>query len=443
MEIKAVLFDMDGLMVDTESLSTEAFINSAKAQGYNMTKEETLKVLGFTKANIYQFWIDYFQGTNVDGKKLVDDHYEYIENVLYTVGPEKMPYVEELLKYLRENNYKIAVASSSDTADIKNNLEKTKLEKYIDEIASGAEVENGKPAPDVFLLAAERLDVDPKDCLILEDSKAGIKAGKASGAMVFMVPDMFTVDKECEDTADRILTNLGEVIEILEGKMSKILLDSADINKAKEIAKYYSIAGITTNPSILSKIDKPLEEKLAEIKEFAYDKYEIHVQTTEDSAQKILKEAKTLKAYFGETFFIKIPVTKEGLEAIKLCDKEGINVTATAVLSAMQALAAAKNGASYVAPYVNRLENIGQDAEEVIVEIKELLKDYKTEVLAASFKNVKQFKNILLCGAEAATVAPDVLETSIWHPYTDKSVTDFEKDWERKFNSSKVVDALK
>ena len=218
MEIKAVLFDMDGLMVDTESLSTEAFINSVKAQGYNMTKEETLKVLGFTKANIYQFWIDYFQGTNVDGKKLVDDHYEYIENVLYTVGPEKMPYVEELLKYLRENNYKIAVASSSDTADIKNNLEKTKLEKYIDEIASGAEVENGKPAPDVFLLAAKRLGVDPKDCLILEDSKAGIKAGKASGAMVFMVPDMFTVDKECEDTADRILTNLGEVIEILEGK---------------------------------------------------------------------------------------------------------------------------------------------------------------------------------------------------------------------------------
>ena len=218
MEIKAVLFDMDGLMVDTESLSTEAFINSAKAQGYNMTKEETLKVLGFTKANIYQFWIDYFQGTNVDGKKLVDDHYEYIENVLYTVGPGKMPYVEELLKYLRENNYKIAVASSSDAADIKNNLEKTKLEKYIDEIASGAEVENGKPAPDVFLLAAKRLGVDAKDCLILEDSKAGIKAGKASGAMVFMVPDMYTVDKECEDTADRILTNLGEVIEILEGK---------------------------------------------------------------------------------------------------------------------------------------------------------------------------------------------------------------------------------
>ena len=218
MKIKAVLFDMDGLMIDTESLSTEAFINSAKAQGYNMTKEETLKVLGFTKANIYQFWIDNFQGTNVDVKKLVDDHYEYNENVLYTVGPEKMPYVEELLKYLKENNYKIAVASSSDTADIKNNLEKTKLEKYIDEIASGVEVENGKPAPDVFLLAAKRLGVDAKDCLILEDSKAGVIAGSSAGAKVIMVPDMFKPDEECKERTYRIVGNLGEVISILEEK---------------------------------------------------------------------------------------------------------------------------------------------------------------------------------------------------------------------------------
>ena len=149
---------------------------------------------------------------------MVDDHYEYIENVLYTVGPEKMPYVEELLKYLRENNYKIAVASSSDTADIKNNLEKTKLEKYIDEIASGAEVENGKPAPDVFLLAAKRLGVDAKDCLILEDSKAGVIAGSSAGAKVIMVPDMFKPDEVCKEKVYRIVNNLGEVISILEEK---------------------------------------------------------------------------------------------------------------------------------------------------------------------------------------------------------------------------------
>lgn len=225
--------------------------------------------------------------------------------------------------------------------------------------------------------------------------------------------------------------------------MTKILIDSADVKKAKEIAEYYTITGITTNPTILSKIAGTLEEKLAELKDFTYGKYEVHVQTTEESAEAILEEAKKLREYFGETFYIKIPVTKQGLEAMKLCVGANINVTATAVLTPMQALAAAKNGASYVAPYVNRMENVGQDATETILEISNLLIDYQTEILAASFKNVKQFKDILLRGAEAATVAPDIIEASIWHPYTDKSVADFEKDWENKFGDKKIVDGIK
>ena len=218
MDIKAVLFDMDGLMVDTESLATEAFIHSAKKQGYDMTKEETLLVLGFTTKSIYEFWENYFKDSNVSGKQLVDDHYKYIENILFTTGPRKMPYIEELLKYLKENNYKVAVASSSNMDHIINNMEKTGLKKYIDEFASGAEVENGKPAPDVFLLAAERLGVKPENCLVLEDSKAGVIAGSSAGAKVIMVPDMFKPDKECKERTYRIVGNLGEVISILEEK---------------------------------------------------------------------------------------------------------------------------------------------------------------------------------------------------------------------------------
>ena len=206
MKIEAVLFDMDGLMVDTESLSTKALISSAKKQDYEMTKEETLQVLGFTEAAIYKFWEDYFEDSHVDGKKLADDHYDYIEEVLFTTGPDKMPNVEKLLVYLKENNYKVAVASSSNIDHIENNMEKT---------ASGQEVSNGKPAPDVFLLAAERLGVKPENCLVLEDSKSGIKAGRASGATVFMIPDMFKPDEECLEIANRILKNLGEVISIL------------------------------------------------------------------------------------------------------------------------------------------------------------------------------------------------------------------------------------
>jgi putative transaldolase len=224
--------------------------------------------------------------------------------------------------------------------------------------------------------------------------------------------------------------------------MTKILIDSADIKKAREIEKYYTIAGITTNPTILSKIEGSLEDKLKELKEFTYGKYEVHVQTTESEVEKIVEEAKKLRDYFGESFYIKIPVTKSGLEAMKLCSKEDIWVTATAILTPMQALAAAKNGANYVAPYVNRMENVGQDAKEAILEISNLLIDYPTEILAASFKNVKQVQDILRCGAEAVTIAPEIIEASIWHPYTDKSVFDFEKDWGNRFGDKKIVDGI-
>ena len=224
--------------------------------------------------------------------------------------------------------------------------------------------------------------------------------------------------------------------------MTKILIDSADIKKAREIERYYTIAGITTNPTILSKIEGTLENKLKELKEFTYGKYEVHIQTTESEVEKIVEEAKKLRDCFGESFYIKIPVTKAGLEAIKLCSKENIRVTATAILTAMQALAAAKNGANYVAPYVNRMENVGQDAKEAILEISNLLIDYPTEILAASFKNVKQVQDILRCGAEAVTIAPEIIEASIWHPYTDKSVFDFEKDWGNRFGDKKIVDGI-
>lgn len=224
--------------------------------------------------------------------------------------------------------------------------------------------------------------------------------------------------------------------------MTKILIDSADIKKAREIERYYTIAGITTNPTILSKIEGTLENKLKELKEFTYGKYEVHVQTTESEVEKIVEEAKKLRDYFGESFYIKIPVTKSGLEAMKLCSKEDIRVTATAILTPMQALAAAKNGANYVAPYVNRMENVGQDAKEAILEISNLLIDYPTEILAASFKNVKQVQDILRCGVEAVTIAPEIIEASIWHPYTDKSVFDFEKDWGNRFGDKKIVDGI-
>lgn len=216
--IKAVLFDMDGLMFDTEKLSTQAYIKAAEKQGYKMSVEETHLVLGFNVESTYKFFEQYFEklDNGVDGKKLVDYHYEYIENILYTKGPDKMPYLEELLDYLKENNYKIAVASSSDLDHIKNNLEKTGVKHYIDVIASGEEVENGKPAPDVFLLAAERLNISPENCLVLEDSKFGIQAAHSANMRVIMVPDSIKPDEEIKKLTYKIVANLSEVVTILE-----------------------------------------------------------------------------------------------------------------------------------------------------------------------------------------------------------------------------------
>lgn len=214
--IKAVLFDMDGLMFDTESLSTKGFIEAAKKQGYDMTEEETHLVLGFKPVAIYKFYEEYFKDKGIDGKKLVDDHYKYLENVLFTTGPDKMPYLEELLIYLKDNSYKVAIASSSDLHHINNNLEKTGVKKYIDIIASGEEVSNGKPAPDVFLLAAERLGVDAKDCIVLEDSLSGMKAGYSSGAKAIMVPDSVGPDEYTKSIAYKVVDNLRDVIKVLE-----------------------------------------------------------------------------------------------------------------------------------------------------------------------------------------------------------------------------------
>lgn len=213
--IKAVLFDMDGLMFDTETLATECFIYSGKQNGIDITPEETHKVLGFTKEKIYDFFEEYFKG-KVDGRKIVADHYKHMDKILFTEGPKKMYYVEELLQYLASENYKIAVASSSDLDVIKNNLEKTNLAKYIDVIASGEEVKNSKPAPDIFLLAANRIGISPEECIVLEDSKSGILAAEAAGMKPIMVPDLYKPEGEFKKIPYKIIDNLSEVIPILE-----------------------------------------------------------------------------------------------------------------------------------------------------------------------------------------------------------------------------------
>lgn len=224
----------------------------------------------------------------------------------------------------------------------------------------------------------------------------------------------------------------------------KIILDTAKIEDIKKVKEFFPIIGITTNPSILAKESNDLKRTLLELREICNDEIEIHIQTTEEKAEDILNEGIKLKEFFGKKFHIKLPMTPEGIKAVKLLTEKGIKTTVTTIFSPAQALLAAEAGATYVAPYVNRLDNITADGVLAVEGIAKIFKnyDYSTKILGASFKNIQQIYEVALTGCDVVTITPDLLYTIINHPYTEKSLVDFKKDWTSKYGEKKIIDFL-
>ena len=225
----------------------------------------------------------------------------------------------------------------------------------------------------------------------------------------------------------------------------KILLDTANIKTIERVLPYFPISGFTANPSILAKESDDVKATLAKLRELAAGKLMIHTQITAARAEDILEQGKILRDFIGDNFYIKIPMTLEGLRAVPLCKAAGLNCTITAIFTPIQALMASLAGADYVAPYVDRLDNITSNGVNVVREIMELFKlyDLKTQVLAASFKNVQQVYDVASFGAHAATVNGELCMKLLFHPYTDKSLEDFESDWKGKFGNVEITDLLK
>ena len=167
-----------------------------------------------------------------------------------------------------------------------------------------------------------------------------------------------------------------------------------------------------------------------------------HVQTTQKKAEDIVEEAKLLKERIGGEFYVKIPICEEGLKATMQLKKMGIGVTITAVFTPAQALIAAKGGASFVAPYVNRLDNIIADGCEVVKEITKQLNIYNLDckVLAASFKTAEQVHKCALAVCHSVTVSPNILKALIQNPMTDVAVKRFEKDWENVYGDKTILE---
>ena len=214
------------------------------------------------------------------------------------------------------------------------------------------------------------------------------------------------------------------------------LLDTADIKEIKRLMDLYPIDGVTTNPSIISKVRKPVGEVIKEIRSIIGQDKMLHVQTLGERAEEMVDEAVKLKEMVEGNFYIKIPVTPQGIKAISMVKEMGIKVTATAVFTQQQGLIAAKAGADFLAPYVNRLDNVSCHGVDVVSDLVHLIKTYNLDakVLAASFKNVDQVHGVSMAGAHAATISPKLFDHLVYHPLTNQAVRDFEEDGQRYYN---------
>lgn len=217
------------------------------------------------------------------------------------------------------------------------------------------------------------------------------------------------------------------------------ILDTADVNYIKKAIDLYPIEGVTTNPTIIAKEKRDFKSIIKDIREVIGKEKMLHVQCISLKAEDMVKEALYINELVGENIYVKIPVIPEGIKAIKLLKKQDIKTTATAIFTPQQALMAAIAGADYVAPYVNRLDNISGDGVRVVSEIVQLfnINNLNTKVLAASFKNVEQVHKVCLTGAHSVTVNKDLFEKLIKHPLTDWSVETFIKDWHQQYGENK------
>jgi fructose-6-phosphate aldolase 2 len=220
------------------------------------------------------------------------------------------------------------------------------------------------------------------------------------------------------------------------------MLDTADVKSIKRCNEFYPLAGVTTNPSIISKENKAFWDSVLEIRSIIGEDKMLHVQTVQTKASKIVEEAKLLKEKIGGNFYVKIPISEEGLKATKILKEMGIGVTVTAIFTSVQALIAAEAGADFVAPYVNRLDNILGDGTRVVEEIVEQFEIYglDCQVLAASFKNAEQVHKCALSGCHSATLAPSIFKNLILYPMTDATIEGFEKDWSEVYGDKTILD---
>lgn len=211
----------------------------------------------------------------------------------------------------------------------------------------------------------------------------------------------------------------------------ELLIDDADIKAIEHIYEYYPVDGVTTNPSILAKAGQPPFALLKEIRALIGEQAQLHVQAVAKDAAGMVEDAKRIAFELPGNTYVKIPCVPEGFKAIRLLKEQGIKTTGTAIYTPLQAFLAAKAGAAYAAPYINRIDNFGYDGIAVAETIQDIFEKNQlpTKILAASFKNSEQLLRLCHRGIGAATAAPAVIEGLVKNVAIDAAVDAFVDDF--------------
>ncbi len=211
----------------------------------------------------------------------------------------------------------------------------------------------------------------------------------------------------------------------------KFFIDTADIAEIRDLAATGLVDGVTTNPSLIAKAGRPIKDVIKEICAIVEGPVSAEVAATDFDG--MMREGEKLAA-IAKNVAVKVPLTWDGLKACRALSQAGHKVNVTLCFSATQALLAAKSGATFISPFLGRLDDIGQDGMELIREIRQIYDNYdalKTEILAASIRSNLHVKQAAMAGADVATIPPAILKNLARHPLTDKGLETFLADWKK------------
>ena len=210
----------------------------------------------------------------------------------------------------------------------------------------------------------------------------------------------------------------------------KFFLDTAIVDEIRQVHEWGLLSGVTTNPSLIAKSGRDFEEVLKEILEIVDGS--VSAEVISRDAQGMIEEGERL-ASISDQVTIKVPMTIEGLKAVNHFAKKGIDTNVTLIFSANQALMAARAGATYVSPFIGRLDDISQDGMQLIRQVAEIFRihDISSQIIAASIRHPVHVTQAAMNGAHIATLPYKVLEQMVRHPLTDQGIEKFEADWKK------------